>query len=135
MGVYRFEDLEVWKMARTFCKEVGDAIQSPEFQGEPTLRERLNKTSFSILENIAEGFERESRKEFAQFTRVARASNGEARALLYAAADRGCLQAARFATLMEHNIALSKMLRSLHKALCQPRCEPHGAIASSKASR
>jgi four helix bundle protein len=126
MGVYRFEDLEVWKAAREFCREIGAAIHTPHFETESVLRERLNKTALSIIENIAEGFERESRKEFAQFTRIAKGSNGEARTLLYVAYDRGCLEESSFTRLIERNTSIAKMLRSLYQALSAPRPDSTG---------
>ena len=90
MGVFRFEDLDVWKLAKEQCDEIGAIIRRLIwFQRDPPIRDGLNETGVSVVENITEGFEREGRKEFAQFTRIAKGSNGEGRSLLYLAKGRG----------------------------------------------
>jgi four helix bundle protein len=121
MGVFRFEDLEVWKLAKEQCDEIGTIIRRPEFQCDSPIRDGLNETTVSIVENISEGFEREGRKEFAQFTRIAKGSNGEGRALLYLAHGRGYLGQEEFSRLLNRNTRIGKMLRSLHEHLSRPR--------------
>jgi len=117
MGVNRFEDLIVWQTARKYCANVGRITDSPAFFRDGVIRQRLNKTALSILENIAEGFERESLPEFAQFLKIARGSTGEARAQLYAAKDRGLFQADEFDGLFELISGIGKMLRRLRESV------------------
>jgi four helix bundle protein len=117
MGVFRFEDLEVWKLAKEHCDEIGSIIRHPLFQSDQPIRDGLNETAVSVVENISEGFEREGRKEFAQFIRIAKGSNGEGRALLYLAHGRGYLGQEEFARLLNRNTRIGKMLRSLYNHL------------------
>jgi four helix bundle protein len=121
MGVKRFEDLVVWQTARKYCAEVGRITDTPSFFRDGVLRQRMNKTALSILENIAEGFERESLPEFAQFLKVAKGSGGEARAQLYAAKDRGLFQPGEFDSLFEMITGIGKMLRRLRESLVEQR--------------
>jgi four helix bundle protein len=121
MGVFRFEDLEVWKLAKEHCDEIGSIIRHPRLQSDPPIRDGLNETAVSVVENISEGFEREGRKEFAQFVRIAKGSNGEGRALLYLAHGRGYLEQEEFTRLLNRNTRIGKMLRSLHEHLSRPR--------------
>ena len=121
MGVFRFEDLEVWKLAKEQCDEIGSIIRRPEFQRDPPVRDGLNETSVSVVENISEGFERKGRKEFAQFTRIAKGSNGEGRSLIYLAQGRGYVTSGEFTRLMTRNTSIGKMLRSLYDSLSHPR--------------
>ena len=121
MGLYRFEDLEVWKLAKEQCDEIGAIIRRRALQADPPLRHGLNETAVSVVENISEGFEREGRKEFAQFTRIAKGSNGEGRSLLYLAQGRGYLSQEEFERLLGRNTRIGKMLRSLYDHLSRPR--------------
>ncbi len=121
MGVYRFEDLDVWKLAKEYCDEIGAVIRRPAFSVEPRLRDSLNENAISVVENIAEGFEREGRKEFAQFTRIAKASNAEGRADLHIALGRAILSQDEFDRLHAKNLSIARMLRRLHQSLVAPR--------------
>jgi four helix bundle protein len=121
MGVQRFEDLFVWQAARKYCADVGRITDTPSFFRDGALRPRMNKTALSILENIAEGFERESLPEFSQFLKVAKGSAGESRAQLYAAKDRGLFQPEEFDTLLDAVTGIGKMLRGLRQSLAKNR--------------
>ncbi len=69
------------------------------------------------MANIAEGFLRRDRKDFARFLRIASASNGEVRALLYAAYDRGRILHRDASRLIETTNEIGRMLRSLEQYL------------------
>jgi four helix bundle protein len=120
MAVNRFEDLEVWKLAKEYCDEIGAVIRRSGFRVEPKLRDSLNENAISVVENIAEGFEREGRKEFARFTRIAKASNGEGRADLHIALGRALLTREEFERLHAKNLSIARMLRRLLQRLIDP---------------
>ena len=66
--VDRFEDLETWKLAKALAEDVFALYQStPLLQRDFKLWDQMNASSGSIMENIAEGFERNSRDEFINF--------------------------------------------------------------------
>ena len=88
MGVARFEDLHVWQHAKRLCDEIGSLLARPTFVRHAPLSRQLDAAAISTVANIAEGFLRRDGKDFARFVRIAAASNGEARALLYAAEGR-----------------------------------------------
>jgi four helix bundle protein len=133
MGVQRFEDLIVWQHARRYCAEIGGLTSRPSFFRQRGLQERMDRTAMSIVENIAEGFERESRREFAQFLKVARGSTAESRAQLYLAKDRDLLQEREFDQLFEMITGIGKMLRRLRVTVLQAGSRP-AASADSVAS-
>ncbi len=126
MGVTRYEDLKVWQQARALCKEIHCQIGTTRLREDRELTRQLNAASLSIVANIAEGFLRRRRREFIQFLRVAQGSNGEVRALLYLAEDRGYLAREATQSLIAQTNAIGGMIRALESYLktCTP---PSGA--------
>lgn len=79
-----FEDLEIWKMAREIVKDIyRDFSSCKDFD----FRNQINRAGISIMNNIAEGFSRESKKEFHQFLNIAKGSCGEVKNMYYIAED------------------------------------------------
>ena len=92
MGVIqRFEDLDVWKLARQFAKEIYSLTKKEQFVNEFRFKEQMKSSSGSVMDNIAEGFERNGNKEFVQFLFIAKGSVGETRSQLYRAFDTGLI--------------------------------------------
>ena len=83
-----FEDLEIWQMARDICNEIQELILDTSLGNDFALRNQMDKASGSVMDNIAEGFERNGNKEFIQYLSIAKASCGELRSQLYRALDR-----------------------------------------------
>lgn len=65
--ITRFEDLNIWKKAREYCKHIFELTQNKGFINDFSLKNQINSSSGSIMDNIAEGFEREGNREFIQF--------------------------------------------------------------------
>lgn len=79
-----FEDLEIWKMAREIVRDIySDFSSCKDFD----FRNQINRAGISIINNIAEGFSRESKKEFHQFLNIAKGSCGEVKNMYYIAED------------------------------------------------
>lgn len=74
-----FEELEVWKLAIEMDKKVYKFIQESKIKADFALRDQMLRSSGSIADNIAEGFERGGNKEFIQFLFIAKGSCGELR--------------------------------------------------------
>ncbi len=105
-----FEDLDVWKAARELCRKIFAQTQEGTFSKDFRLRDQINGSSGSIMDNIAEGFERDGRKEFIQFLSIAKGSAGEVRSQLYRALDRNHISKEVFEQLVEETLSLSKQL-------------------------
>ena len=80
-----FEDLEVWLEARHLANLVFDHFETLKVFG---FRDQILNASTSVMNNIAEGFDRHSKKDFARFLDIAKGSPGEVRSMLYLAENR-----------------------------------------------
>lgn len=87
MKIERFEDLEVWQLARKLVKSIYKLTAQSKFSKDFSLTNQIQRSVISIMSNIAEGFERKSKKEFIQFLYTAKGSCGELRNQLYIALD------------------------------------------------
>ncbi|SDD38851.1 four helix bundle protein [Algoriphagus faecimaris] len=87
MKIEKFEDLEIWKEARELCKFIRSLTRKSDFSKDFKLVGQINGSSGSIMDNIAEGFDRDGNKEFIQFLSIARGSNAETRSQAYRAFD------------------------------------------------
>jgi four helix bundle protein len=87
MKVNRFEDLEIWKEARELCKFIKKLTTETPLSKDYKLRDQMRDSSGSIMDNIAEGFERGGNKEFSQFLSISKGSCGEIRSQGYRAYD------------------------------------------------
>jgi four helix bundle protein len=64
MKFSRFEDLVIWQMARELCKYVFDITSNDIFKNDFKLKNQIRGSSGSVMDNIAEGFDRGGKKEF-----------------------------------------------------------------------
>lgn len=81
--IERFEDLEIWQSARVISKKIHLLSLETELKNDFGLKNQMKNSSGSVMDNIAEGFERGGNLEFRQFLSVAKASAGETRSQLY----------------------------------------------------
>ena len=113
MATYkRFEDLPIWQDARVFAKQIFEASKKGEFSKEYRLCSQMRASSGSIMDNIAEGFERDGNGEFKQYLYIAKGSCGETRSQLYRAFDYGYLEENVFEKLKFQSEEISKSIGS-----------------------
>jgi len=111
MATYKkYEDLEVWKLARELCKDIFNIIQETPLNNNWKLRDQIDGSSGSIMDNIAEGFERGGTKEFIQFLGFSKGSCGETRSQIYRIYDRGYITEKKKNELIENTINISKQI-------------------------
>ena len=114
MGTFKqFEDIEAWQRARALAGDVYAQTQEGTFARDFALRDQVNRAAVSVMSNIAEGSERDSRREPARFLSIAKGSAGEVRAQLYLALDRGHVSREQFESLRQDAERISRMLASL----------------------
>lgn len=110
--VNKFEDLEIWKLARTLCNDIFEIIETTNLKNNFRLSNQIDGSSGSIMDNIAEGFERNGNKEFINFLSIAKASCGETRSQLYRVLDRSFITPEKFEILREQTELLSRKIGS-----------------------
>lgn len=108
--ISRFEDLEIWQLSRILCNDVFKIIEETPLKNNFRLWNQIDGASGSIMDNIAEGFERNGNKEFIQFLSIAKASCGEVRSQLYRVKDRNFIDEETFDALMNQILVLSKKI-------------------------
>lgn len=115
--IKRFEDFKIWQLAREICQNVFEIITKTPLSNDYKLRDQINGSSGSIMDNIAEGFERNGKNEFKQFLAIAKGSCGETRSQLYRAFDRKYVNREQLVEIIEKTISLTKMLGAFIKYL------------------
>lgn len=120
----RFEGLFVWQEARMLRNEVSRAAKARGFCHDFELRDQLGAAAPSAMDNIAEGFERGSNKEFAQFLIISKGSAGEVRSALYAAFDDEYITATEFGKLRDRALSVSGRCSRLNSYLQRSSSAP-----------
>ncbi|MBS7230299.1 four helix bundle protein [Flavobacterium psychroterrae] len=112
-----FEEINSWKKSRIFNKRIYIITENPNFKKDFDFVRQIRRASISISSNIAEGFERNTDKEFIYFLYVAKASAGEVRSQLYLAFDLEYIIKEEFEMLLESVTEISKLLSGFIKYL------------------
>ena len=118
--IKRFEEIISWQKARELNKIVGKYIDQGKFKRSFKLIDQIERSAGSIMDNIAEGFERSGNREFLQFLYISKGSCGEFRSQMYRALDRNYLEQKEFDELfnmsMEVIVLLQKLINYLEQS-------------------
>jgi len=117
MKVTKFEDLEVWILARELYRYVFKLTLKEPFCHDFKLRDQIRGSSGSVSDNIAEGFERGGNKEFVQFLWVSKGSCGESRNQSYRAFDSDYISPDVLNELLKKTDEISRKTANLIKSL------------------
>ena len=118
-SIKKFEDLEVWKDARMLCRMIFKLINNPKFKSDRGLSNQINRSSGSVMDNIAEGFDRGVNKEFIYFLGISKGSCAEVRSQLTRAFDRNYITKDEFEISIEKTQHISGRITNLIKYLKQ----------------
>lgn len=114
MTVERFEDLLIWQKSKELTLFIYKAfLQNKDF----SFKKQVERASVSIMNNIAEGFERRSNKDFKQFLFFAKGSSGEVRNMLHLARDLNYIDEGEYNNFLKLSLDISKMTSGLIKKL------------------
>ena len=89
--INRFEDIEAWQHAERLEREIFKLTLEGEFAKDFSLKDQIRRSTGSVMDNIAEGFERSGNREFIQFLSISKGSCGEVQSQLYRALDQSYL--------------------------------------------
>ena len=118
MGKFKsFEEIISWQKARQFNKRIYEITDNQNFKKDFDLVRQIRRASISISSNIAEGFERNTDKEFIHFLYIAKASAGEVRSQLYLALDLNYIEKTEFEELFNDVSDVSKLISGFIKYL------------------
>ncbi len=117
MKVKSFEDLQVWQDARLFVKIIYELTNSLVFYKDYGLKDQIHRASISIMNNIAEGFERDNNREFITFLGYAKGSAGEVKSMLYVALDLKYITSEEFESAFHSSIEIITQLSNFRKYL------------------
>ena len=106
----KFEELTIFQMARNLCKEVYAITKQGEFKKDTRFVQQIHAAAGSIMDNIAEGFERDGNKEFVNFLYIDKGSCGEVRSQLIRATDVGFIDKETATRLYNDCLNLSKAI-------------------------
>jgi four helix bundle protein len=116
MAFQSFEDLEVWQRG---CRLAVDVFETFANCGNFTMQNQVQRAALSIPSNVAEGYERNSNKEFIRFLNIAKGSGGELRTQLYISRKLKFLTKSEFDQLVGECKETSAMLHGLARAVAK----------------
>lgn len=89
MSIRRFEDIESWQMGREISRQVYAIARDSGLGRDFSLKDQMLRSAGSIMDNIAEGFDAGSNREFVRFLQYSKRSCSELQSQLYRAMDQG----------------------------------------------
>lgn len=114
MRIEKFGDIIAWQKAQTLTLAIYESFKLSRDYG---FRDQIQRASVSIMNNIAEGFERKGNKEFKHFLFIAKGSCGEVRSMLYLSYKLKYVSKQEFEVLYPQSVEISKMLSGFIKTL------------------
>jgi len=114
MKIEQFEDILAWQKAKTMTIQIYTLLKESRDFG---FRDQICRASLSVMNNIAEGFERKSDNEFKHFLFIAKGSCGEVRSMACLAMELKYIGTEESSILISLAREISKMLSGLIKSL------------------
>lgn len=111
--INKFEEIISWKEARQLNRVLRRLIKQKRFERNFGLISQIERSAGSIMDNIAEGFERGGNKEFVQFLFIAKGSCGELRSQVYRALDDGYINQEEFDLIFTSCLRISNLIHRM----------------------
>jgi four helix bundle protein len=131
MAFQSFENLDVWQRG---CRLAVDIFKAYSACRNLTMQDQVQRAALSIPSNVAEGYERNSNKEFIRFLNIAKGSGGELRTQLYISRKLDFIRKVDFDRLVKESKEISAMLHGLSRAVAKriPKKAPRSRISRSE---
>ena len=117
LKIKRFEDLECWQVSRSLTKNIYEFVKRPDFSKDYRLAGQITGASISIMNNICEGFDSKSNKEFIRFLTYSRRSCSEVQNCLYVALDQNYIDSDEFEKKYDHCSRVRQIIDGLIRYL------------------
>ncbi len=114
MTISKFEDIIAWQKAKELTLDLYKLFVNIN---DYNFKNQILRASVSIMNNIAEGFERQTNNEFRQFLFIAKGSSGEVRNMLHLGKELNYIGNNEYEILLEKSLSISKILSGLIKTL------------------
>jgi four helix bundle protein len=111
--IQKFEDLKVWQKARALSNNIYPLTFKEPICSDYRFKDQIRGTCGSVMDNIAEGFERGSKLEFINSLTIAKGEAGELKSQLYRGSDNNYFSKELFETLYYLTDEITKMLTTL----------------------
>ena len=118
--IKKFEDIVAWQEARKLVESIYRVTSTGALVKDFGMRDQLRRAAVSAMTNIAEGFDCESKIEFARFLGIVRPSAVEVQSLLYAALDVGYINEHVFKTEYQQGEKTKALVGGLKRSLKSP---------------
>jgi four helix bundle protein len=112
--IEKFEDIIAWQKSQELIILIYGEFRNIK---DYAFRDQIQRAAVSIMNNIAEGYERKGNKEFRKFLYIAKGSCGEVRSMLYLALRLKYIQKDKFDLLLDECLTISRMLSNFIKTL------------------
>jgi four helix bundle protein len=122
--IKRFEDLECWQLAREVCQKIDSIIKTTDLIRNYKLRDQIDASSGSTMDNISEGFGRLGNKEFCHFLTIASGSCNETQSQLYRILDKGIIDQHKFDEI--YNLISTCRVKIMNLLEYLQKCEERG---------
>lgn len=113
-NIENFEDIIAWQKAKELTIKIYNVFEKSD---DYSFRDQIRRASVSIMNNIVEGFERKTNKDFAKFLYIAKGSCGEVRSMLILAIELNKITKNEYEYLFELSTEISKLLSGFIKSL------------------
>lgn len=117
MAIDRFEDIEAWQAARELSQAIYRVTAGPRFSKDFGLSGQIQRAAVSIMANIAEGFDSQGSRAFAQFLGYALRSATELQSHLYVALDQQYISQGEFDELYEQGVKVKSLIHGFLRYL------------------
>lgn len=116
--INRFEDIEAWRKTRVLANKIYFITEKNIlFRKDLALKDQIRRAAVSVMSNIAEGFARQTDKEFIKFLYISSGSNAELQSQLYLALDLQYITQTEFEELFQVSGETAKLIQGFIKYL------------------
>jgi len=115
--IEKFEEIKAWQKARELVRDIYEVTSKWNFAKDYSLKDQIKRASVSVMSNIAEGYARQTDKEFNQFLHIALGSIAEVQSQLYIAQDLSYISKEEFNRIYELSSEVARLITGFIKYL------------------